>query len=249
MFFGYSSYFYYVTIALQAICVYHCVKKGNQNSWIWLIVCLPIIGCAIYFFTEIFSRRSVGNVQSSIGSMVNPSGRISKLQENLKFSDTFNNRIALADAYLAAGDTEKAIAIYEPSLTGAFDENEHVLMQLIIAYSRLQRYADVVKAAQKLKNKPQFLRSRAHMLYAMALAYMGNNDAAEKEFKVLNSKFSGFESRYHYGLFLANNNRINEARTVYTDMLQEEPHLSGREKRGNRNWFALTKEELRKMGN
>ncbi len=243
-----NSYFYFFTIALQGVCVYHCVRKGNQNNWIWLIVCLPVIGCLVYIFTEMFSRRDIGKVQSGIGSIVYPSNRISKLQENLKFSDTFNNRVALADAYLAAGDTEKAIAIYEPSLTGAFDENEHVLMQLISAYSSLQRYNDVIKTAKKIANKPQFMRSRAHMLYAMALAYMGNNDAAEKEFKALNSKFSGFEGRYHYGLFLANNNRINDARSIYAEILQEESYLSGKEKRNNRNWFSLTKEELRKIG-
>lgn len=39
------GYFYYVTLALQAICVIHCLRKGNQQKWIYIIVFLPLIGC------------------------------------------------------------------------------------------------------------------------------------------------------------------------------------------------------------
>lgn len=59
--------FYYVTIALQAICVLHCMKKGNQNKWIWIIVFLPLIGCLVYFFTEMFTSRDIQKLQSGIG--------------------------------------------------------------------------------------------------------------------------------------------------------------------------------------
>src|ERR1700741_988342 len=97
--------YYYVVLILQAICVYHCVRKGNQN-WIWLIVFLPLVGCVIYLFTEVITKNKVRNVQSGVGEVFRPSGSIKKLQENLRFSDTFQNKIALADALFAAGQTD-----------------------------------------------------------------------------------------------------------------------------------------------
>lgn len=101
--FFFSTTFYFITIALQAICVLHCVRRGTQQKWIWLIIFLPVIGSLVYIFTEMFSGRDVQKVQSGVGAVFNPSGPIRKLEENLRFSDTFANRTALADAYLAGG--------------------------------------------------------------------------------------------------------------------------------------------------
>jgi len=215
--------------------------------WIWLIIFVPFIGALAYMFTEMFNGRDIQQVQSGMGAVFNPSGRIKKLEEQLRFSDTFNNKVALADAYLAAGQMDKAIDLYESSLTGAFTENEHVLMQLINAYYEKQRYADVIAIAKKIYKLPQFPRSRAHMLYAMALEKNGNNELAEKEFKTMKVRFSYFESRYQYGLFLQRNNRAEEARQVFSEMVDEAVHLGSIEKRNSREWISHAKEELRKM--
>lgn len=101
--FFYNQYFYIITLGLQAICVFHCIRRGTQQKWIWLIVFLPIIGSVAYIFTEMFSGNEVQNLQSGIGAVFNPGGRIKKLEDNLRFSDTFNNRVMLADAYLSKG--------------------------------------------------------------------------------------------------------------------------------------------------
>lgn len=246
MFFN-NMYFYYITIGLQAICVLHCLKKGNQNKWIWIIVFLPVIGCLIYLFTEIFTDRQISQVSSGVASVLNPSGSVRKLEEQLRFSDTFQNRVMLADAYLANGRTADAIDLYEQSFTGLFTENEHLLKQLIIAYSIVKRYEDIIPLAQKLYRTPQFARSRAHMLYAIALENTGNSQLAEKEFKMMNVRFSNFESRYQYGLFLLRMGRDDEAKQLFKELLGEASHLSSRERRGNQVWFNQAKEELKKI--
>lgn len=242
----YSPYFYYIIIGLQAICAIHCIKKGNPK-WIWLILFLPFIGCMIYIFTEMFTGRELQNVQQGVGAVFNPGGRIKKLEDNLRFSDTFNNKVALADAYLQAGQTTKAIALYESSLTGNFIENEYVLRQLIIAFSIVKRYADVVPLAKKLYRLPQFPRSKAHILYAIALEHTGQAEQAETEFKMMKARYSNFESRFQYGQFLQRANRQEEARQLFTEMLDEVPHLSSVERRSSSTWFAQAKDELRKM--
>lgn len=245
--FFYNNYFYYITVALQVICVLHCLKKGNQNKWIWIIIFLPVVGCLIYFFSEIATGRQINQVSSGLGSMLNPTGSIRKLEQQLRFTDTFHNRVALADAYLAHGRTEDAIALYEQSLTGVFTENEHVLKQLIIAYANVKRYKDIIPLAQKIYRSPQFARSQAHMLYAIALENTGHAEAAEKEFRSMNGRFSNFEPRYQYGLFLRRARRDDEAKQVFGDMLNEAGHLSSRERRYNQVWFNQAREELKKM--
>ncbi|HEV7782219.1 MAG TPA: PLDc N-terminal domain-containing protein [Chitinophagaceae bacterium] len=244
--FFFSGTFYIVTIILQAICVIHCVRKGTQTNWIWLIVFLPLIGCLIYFFSEIVTHREIRTVKSGVGEILNPSGSVKKLEANLRFSDTFTNRMMLADAYLAAGDTGKAIPMYEDSLTGAFSENEHAIAQLIVAYYYEKRYTDILKIVPKISSQPQFPRSKAHILYAMSLAYTGENEKAEKEFLGLKARFSNFEARYYYTLFLQMNDRHQEARQVLSAIIEEIPQLSNVEKRYNRNWLNLSKEMLKR---
>jgi hypothetical protein len=240
------SYLYYISLALQAICVIHCMRSGNQQKWIWLIVFLPYIGCIVYFFSEILPARNLGNWPSDIGSLLNPAGRIKRLENNLRFTDTFNNRVLLADAYLAAGLTDEAIELYTSSLTGAFTENEHVIKQLIAAYAAQRRYAELIPLAEKIRQFPSFARSGTQIQYARALEYTGDSEGAEREFKKMKARFSAFEARYQYGMFLVRASRDEEARQVFADIAAEAPHLSSREKRYNRAWIIKAKEELKR---
>lgn len=195
---------------------------------------------------EMVNRNSMQQMQSGMGNIIYPSGKIKKLEKQLQFSDTFNNRIMLADAYLSAGDTDKAIQLYESSLTGAFKENEHVFIQLVTAYYEVQRYNDAIKVARKVYNNPAF-HTHGHVLYAMALDKVGEADLAEKEFNTMKGKYSYFEARYQYGLFLINKNRAGEAQKIFTDMVNEFSYLSSFEKRNNRIWVNNAKQELKKI--
>jgi hypothetical protein len=245
--FFFSSTFYIITIILQGICVFHCVRKGNQQNWIWLIVFLPLVGCLVYIFTEILTRNRIASVQSGLGEIIRPSGSIRKLQENLRFSDTFNNRMALADAYLASDRTREAIDLYEDSLTGAFTENEHCIGQLIVAYYREKNYEEVIRLAKRISHLPQFPRSKAQILYAISLGNNKQEDLAEKEFLTLKGRFSNFEARYCYSLFLQQHNRSEDARKILSEIVSEIPQLSRVEKKHHGEWIRLSREALKKM--
>ncbi len=246
LFYGIGTY-YYIVLALQAICAIHCVRRGNQNKWLWLIIFLPLIGCIIYIFTEMLNKRDISSVQSNIGKIINPSGRIKELERRLQFSDTFDNRVALGDAYLEAGNAEQAISYYESSLTGIFIDNEYVISRLVIAYYNTEQYENILKIVPKVIRSADFIKSRAHLLYALALEKAGNNAEAEKEFKTMQGRYSNFEARYHYGMFLQKAGREQEAHTIFADIVQESANISGAEASNNRAWFRKAKEELEKI--
>jgi hypothetical protein len=231
----FPSYLYVISIVLQVICVLHCLRNNNQQRWIYIIIFLPLVGCLIYFFSEIVNGRNLGDIQSGLGTILNPTGRIRRLENNLRFADTFNNRVMLADAYLGIGRVDEAIELYTSSLTGAFTENDYVFRQLIAAYFIKQRYADLIPLAKKIYNHPEFQRSRGHIQYACALGYIGDKEGAEREFKKLKAQ---------YGLFLEKIGRTDEARHIFREMTDEARHLSPREKRSNRAWILKAKEEL-----
>src|SRR4051812_13715563 len=94
--------YYYLVLILQAFCVFHCMRKGNSQQWIWLIVFLPAIGCLIYLFTEVITKRHVNSVTSNVESVIRPQGRIRDLEKAFEFSSSLENRLALAKAYFYA---------------------------------------------------------------------------------------------------------------------------------------------------
>ena len=243
---GVPGYFYYISIALQVICVVHCLRSGTQQRWIWLIVFVPLIGSIAYFFTEILPGRNMGNWQEGMSSLfVSPAARIRRLEQNLQFANTFNNRVLLANAYMLAGRTEEAIELYSTSLTGAFTENEYVINRLIAAYFKTGRYAELIELARKIYRTPAFARSEAHLYYARVLDLSGDKEGAEAEFRKMKGRFADFEARYQYALFLRRAGREDEAYGVLQDIVSEGPHLSSRERRASHLWIQKSKEELR----
>jgi hypothetical protein len=245
MFPYFPHYLYYVVVGLQVICVVHCLNRGNQR-WIWLIVFLPLVGCIAYFFTEILPLNQLGGMQAGIGAIFNQAGRISRLEENLRFADTFNNRVMLADAYLSNGRTDEAIELYTSSLTGAFTENEHVLGKLIVAYFEKERFDEVLSLARKIYGRPGFKGSKAHILYARALELAGDPAGAEREFGMMKGRYAFFEARYQYGLFLQRAGRAAEAKNIFREIANESSHLGSRERRAFRTWIMRSKEELKR---
>jgi hypothetical protein len=248
MLFGGGGSYYYLILILEAFCIIHCLRRGTQQKWLWMLIVLPVIGCLVYIYQEILTNRhSISIPKVDMGAVLNPGIKLKRLEDELRFTDTFANKIKLADAYLDAGFTDKAVEIYQNSLTGAFAENEHVLAQLIVAYFEQERYEEIIPIAKKLYKLPQFPRSKAHMRYAMALEYLNQVDLAENEFKAMKGRYSYFEPRYEYGLFLIRQGRHQDAYQLFTDIMDEAPQLSAMERKTNRVWFGKVKDELKKL--
>lgn len=245
LFYLFSEY-YYLVIGLQAVCVWHSYRRGTMQKWIWLIVFLPLVGSLLYIFTEIIQKRHVSSATGSILSFVNPGGRIKKLEHNYNFSGTFTNRIALADAYLDAGMYDKAIGLYEPVLTGIFDNSDGAIRNLIKAYYKTGQFNELVKIAPRIIKSLDFTKTQANLYYALALEELGRFDEAEAEFKKMCHRFCNYEQRYNYGCFLLRREKYPEAREVFEAAINESEFLSGREKSEASEWIGKAKQEVKK---
>ena len=73
--------------------------------------------------------------------------------------------------------------MYKAVSTGTFTDNEYVIYQLILAYSALNDYGQIVPLARKVYQRATVCEIKAHIAYATALEFTGNPAQAEEEFK------------------------------------------------------------------
>lgn len=241
------SQYYVLVIVLQGICAFHSIRRGTQSKWIWIIVFLPLVGSLAYIFTEIIQKQHVSSVQEGVASIVNPSGRIRKLERALTFSDTFANRTALADAYLASGMYTQAATLYESCLTNLFSNSEQVIMNLIQAYFHIGRFEDIIRVAPSVAGGLTFPKSPANLMYAIALEKCSQPEQAEREYAKLNLRFSNYEARYRYGQFLLSSGRREDAMKILKGILEEAQHMTRAEKGNSIGWIQKTEQVLKNL--
>lgn len=239
---------YFVIIILQALCVLHVINQRKERWWIWFIIFVPVLGSIVYIASEVLRTRDLGNIQQDLSKIVNPGGKIKELEKQLEFSDTHQNKIALADAYLEFGQAEQAIELYESSLTGLFQDDPHVNAQLISAYYHTAAYEKAIDKVQFVAHNKDFQKSSARLHYALSLENVGKIEAAAKELEALDTPYAGYENRIAYGQFLIRHEKKDQAIQIFQEILAEYNHLSKIERRKVRKWFNQAQEELNHLG-
>lgn len=230
--------YYYLIIALQAYCLYHLFKHRNQFYWVFVILFIPLIGCIIYLIINVYNKRDVDAIQENVVSIVNPTKKIKDLEKKLQFSETYQNKVDLADAYVKIKDYEKAIPHYLSALEGNFQNDFYVIEQLVKAYFAIEDYDNVILYAEKIKDHSEFKKTSSQFLYGLALEKKGEIEAAEANLKEINIRFSFYQERFLLAQFLLKRNKNEEAKTILDDIHNESQHMTQQNKRIYRHTIA-----------
>lgn len=217
---------YYLIIALQVYCVYHLIKNGGNYYWIFLIIFLPVVGCIVYLFTQVYNKRDVEKIQEDLTTIINPTKKIKDLEQTLAFSDTFQNTINLADAYYENKDFINAVKYYEQGMSNGYEGDPYILIQLVKSYYFLDDYENVVKHGNKVSDKSDFKGTKAEFFYGLSLDKLGDPDAAEIHIKNIDQRYSNYEERLIYAKLLINKNRKNDALNLLNEIYTESQHMT-----------------------
>ena len=236
--------YYYLIIALQFYCVYHCYTNKNEYYWIFIIFFIPVLGSLAYWFVNVLQKRDIDKVQSSITSVINPTKKITDLEKKFKFAATFENQYSLADAYLEAGMYDKAIENYELCLKGTFQNDFYVLSQLQEAYYFSSQFEKSVSIANKIKDHVKFEKSKASFLYALALEKEGEVATAEEYLMKFDSPYNRYQERLELAKFYIRNAKTGKAKEVLEEIAKESEGMSKVSYRQNRLLIKKAKELL-----
>ena len=226
--------YYYGVLGLQAFCIYHCYRNRSDNYWYFIILFLPLIGGVIYLFTHVFKRTTLENAGNEVIQSLDSGKVVRDLEKRLRFADTFENRVALADAYMTKGLYQKAIEQYQQSITEMFSSDFHVHNQLVKAHYALGHTEAVLKYAKVIEQKPEFRKSEASWCYAQSLISTGNLKEGEQYLRGFDTPFDNFQRRLELAQFLSAHDRKEEAVMLLDELLSEGEHLSGQNARKNR---------------
>jgi hypothetical protein len=210
---------YYLTIAFQVFCIYHAYKNRSAYYWYFVIFFLPLIGCIIYLLTQVINKQDVASITDEITTIINPTKKIKDLEKELEFSDTFQSKINLANAYLENKEYASAILYYEKALEGNFKNDPHTLNKLVHCYFETANFDKVITYANKIDINKEFKESIYY--YGLALEKKELLDEAEIQLKKMDKRYSNYPERLELSKFLIRRNKKVEAKEILTEMASE----------------------------
>jgi hypothetical protein len=236
-------------ILIQGFCLYHASKTGRAQYWIYVLLLLPGIGSAAYFFVEILpelaSTRRGRRVMGDVTTILDPDREYRERKVQVELTGTPAAKAALADECSFKGMHDDAVALYRSALTGLYADDPNLLMGFARALNEKGDFAEVQKTLDHLREKnPGFQSSDGHLLYARALEGQGKTEEAIKEYEAVTAYFPGYEAKARYALFLTRIGDVSKAREIFTGILTAYKQLPRHAQELNRDWYNVARRNL-----
>lgn len=218
--------YYYLIVAFQVYCIYHMYKNGNSFYWAFLIFFVPVVGCIIYLLTQVYNKRDAEKLTSEITHIINPTKKIKDLEKKLEFSESYQNRVNLAGAYLANKDFNNALPHYLKTFADGYENDFYVNSKLVETYYLAEDYNNVVACANKIKDKLEYKQSKTQFICGLAYEKLGDFEAAEHNLREIDIRYSFYDERVVLAEFLISRNKNEEAKTILEEIVNESKHMT-----------------------
>ena len=235
--------YYYLIVAFQVYCIYHMYKKGNSFYWVFLIFFVPVIGCVIYLLTQVYNKRDAEKITSEITHIINPTKKIKDLEKQLEFSESYQNRVNLADAHLANKDYKSALPLYLRALQDGSENDFYVNSKLVETYFLAENYSETVLHAEKIKDKLEYKKSKTQFICGLAHEKLGDFELAEHNLRQIDIRYSFYDERLILAEFLMSRNKKEDAKTILEDIKNESQHMT----RTNQKLYRGTVAQVEKL--
>ena len=225
--------YYTPVLILQAFCLYHAYRNNSMQTWFWLILFLPGIGCAIYLYHHFYNRSNMETLAEGVKNVVNTNYRLEQLERAHRLSDNITTKTNLASAYTTYGRYDDAITLYKECLNGFMADDPGLQTKLMQTYFLKKEYNEVIGLGQNLLGDKEFRKSEERVSYAWALYYNGNTNDAEKEFQDMDKSSANHWKRMEYAKFLLLTGKKENALDKLNTLLEEFDLMRGGERKVN----------------
>ena len=236
-------------LGAQVLCVIHVVRTGRPYWWIFLIVMVPLVGILVYLIVEVLpgllGSRGARQAVSGAAKVFDPGRGLREAQRQVKISPSAQNKAALANELLLAGQPEASAELYREALTGIHETDPALMLGLARALFALGDAHETQVTLERLREgNPGYTSHDGHLLYARSLEQQGKTDAALYEYAALVPYYAGQEARARYALLLEKTGRVDEAQKIFEEIRQAVDYGPRHQYREQREWYDLAKKHL-----
>ncbi len=234
---------------LQIACAVHAFKRGYPMPVIFLILAFPFLGSLIYVVAVLIpewkNSRTARGAVAGLCDAIDPERDVRAAKETLAITDTVGNRLALADAVAQRDRPAEAAGHYAACLEGIYEKDPAILTKLAEARFAAGEFPAAIQALETLAEAaPEHRAETTHLLYARALAEVGETARALEEFETLAGYFSGPEAMVRQGMLLLELGRGEEARGCFQRALDGAQGVPAKLRERHEEWLELARRQL-----
>jgi hypothetical protein len=229
-------------IIVQALLIIHVIKTGRNTIWIWVIALLSIAGILAYVVVELIPElmrsRTLQRTGRNVKRALDPEAQLRRLQDEAQVTQNVASSQRYAEELLRHDRFEDAAAVYRKILTGLYEHDPDLMLGLARAqFGGGDPSAARATLDEAIRLNPQFRSPEGHLLYARALEAEGNAEKALAEYQVLSTSYPGAEAAVRFAQLLKTQGRIEEARIVAKELLEQARIAPAHYRRAQRDWL------------
>jgi hypothetical protein len=237
-----------LTFVIQACFIYHVFKTGRPYWWAFVILSLPVAGCIIYYFVEVFpgsrEHRAANRAARDLSTVLNPDRELKRRMEALEIAPTVENRVALAQEFLRFGRVGEAIELYRECRVGPHAGDPELIFGLARAYLLNQDFGPARELLDELQTQHKSFRmNEVALVRAQALEGLGDTSAALEEYERLAIAAVGLEAKIRYGQLLKRLGYLTQSDNVFREAITHAERFKMAHEE-EREWVSVAKREL-----
>jgi hypothetical protein len=238
-----------ITVIIQACFIIHVYKTGRPYWWALIILSFPVIGCVVYYFSEVFpgtqEARKAEKLARAIGKRMDGDKAFMRRVEEVEICGSVDNKLALADECMQRGLYDDAARLYRNCMQGLYAEDPNLLLGLASAQVEQQNFNEARATLDTLHAKhADFKPNDTGLLRARTLEGSGDSAGALQAFETILPVYVGLEARYRYGALLKKLGRTDQAHREWEALIEHaRKHRVSHD--GELAWLNLAKKEMK----
>ncbi|HZR33574.1 MAG TPA: tetratricopeptide repeat protein [Terriglobales bacterium] len=229
---------------LQALAIFHFIRRRPDTYWIFIILFGGGIGALVYLLVE--ALPDAGLLRDSFKGF-SRRGRIRQLEATILDNPSAGNLEELADLYLEEKRFARARDYYNRAISSRTDSPDPFYRRAICSVEAGDFAAAVPDLERVVRQDAKYDYHRAAGLLAHAYAQTGQTDRAAALFQQVTAISTLSETQFNYASFLASQGHSAEARDWVQRILNKKPTMPRYLKRRERPWFRRAAGLLRRL--
>lgn len=215
--------------AIALIFAVHAVRTGQATYWLAILFSFPLLGSIVYFFAIYLPQsrleRGIGRAARGAMQILDPERELRDARDAYDLSPSAQNQWRLAGALMARGEGGAAVTHFDALLRGPLGHDPELMLAAARAKLDCGHGADAAALARRLRDaRPDVRAEEVSLLLARALAAIGRNDEAGREFAAVIDRHGSVEARAAYALFSARSGDTATARQLRAELERDSRH-------------------------